>query len=242
MNKRHILSEIKRTAAANGGKPLGVSRFSQETGIQQSDWRGKIWARWGDALQDAGFEPNQLQTAYDEDVLIEKFIGLARDLGRFPTAVEVKMRARSEDAFPWHNTFARFGKKQQFAKKIMAYCSSRAGYEDIAALCAPFVAQPASAKDDMDEIAPEDESIGFVYLMKSGRYYKIGRSNAAGRREYELAIQMPEKLTTIHTIRTDDPPGIDDSWHRRFAAGRKNGEWFDLTSLDVKAFKRRKFM
>ncbi len=240
MNKEHILIEIKRTAAANGGAPLGVSRFSQETGIKDSDWRGKIWARWGDAIREAGFKPNQLQTAYSEDVLIEKFIGLARDLGRFPVATEVKMKARSDDSFPSHNTFARFGSKQQFAAKLLGYCRSRAGYEDVVALCAP-IATPPEGAGDKGETEPE-EVIGFVFFMKFGRHYKIGRSNAAGRREYELAIQMPEKLITVHTIRTDDPAGIEDYWHRRFAARRKNGEWFDLSNLDVKAFKRRNFM
>jgi Meiotically up-regulated gene 113 len=240
MNKQHILTEIKRTAATNGGVPLGVSKFSKETGIKDSDWSGKIWARWGDALREAGFEPNQLQTAYSEDMLIEKFIGLARELGRFPVASEVKMKARSDDGFPWHNTFARFGSKQQFATRILDYCKARAGYEDIIALCTP-IATVAREKAAQDEIEPE-EIIGFVYLMKSGRHYKIGRSNATGRREYELAIQMPEKLTTVHTIRTDDPAGIEDYWHRRFAEKRKNGEWFDLAGADVKAFKRRKFM
>lgn len=240
MNKQHILNEIRRTAAANGGVPLGVSRFSQETGIRDSDWCGKIWARWGDAIREAGFKPNQLQTAYSEDVLIEKFIGLARDLGRFPVSTEVKMKARSDDSFPSHNTFARFGSKQQFAAKLLDYCKIRAGYEDVMALCAP-IATPPQGAGDKGEIEPE-EVIGFVYLMKSGRHYKIGRSNAAGRREYELAIQMPEKLITVHTIRTDDPAGIENYWHRRFAAKRKIGEWFDLSNLDVKAFKRRKFM
>ena len=181
-----------------------------------------------------------MQTAYSQDVLFEKFIGLARELGRFPVGTEVRMKARSDDSFPWHNTFARFGSKQQFAAKILDYCKGRSGYDDIRALCTPIA---ATARDENanDETDPE-VVIGFVYLMKSGRHYKIGRSNAAGRRQYELAIQLPEKLSTVHSIRTDDPAGIEDYWHRRFADKRMNGEWFALTASDVKAFKHRKFM
>jgi hypothetical protein len=54
MDKQHILEEIRRTAAANNGEPLGVARFFQETGIKETDWRGKFWVRWGEALREAG--------------------------------------------------------------------------------------------------------------------------------------------------------------------------------------------
>jgi hypothetical protein len=237
MDKHHILEEIKRTATANNGEPLGVARFLQETGIKETDWHGKFWARWGDALREAGFQPNQFNKAYPEDGLIEKFIYLIRELGRFPVSGELKMKARTDEGFPSHSVFKRLGSKQQLAKKILSYCETHAGYEDITALCAPIVSEDISPSDDVSEV-----TIGFVYLMKSGVYYKVGRSNSAGRREYELSIQMPDKLNTVHTIRTDDPVGIEGYWHKRFEAKRKNGEWFDLSATDVRAFMRRKFM
>ena len=58
----------------------------------------------------------------------------------------------------------------------------------------------------------------------------------------ELQIEVPEKAMLVHAINSDDPPGIEAYWHRRFEARRRNGEWFELTAQDVAAFKRCKFM
>lgn len=218
---------------------MGRLRFFRETGIKESDWKGKFWARWNDAVSEAGLQPNQKTTSYDEDLLIEKFISLMRELGRFPVVAEIRMKVRSDASFPNDKTFGRFGSKPQFAAKILDYCKTRSGYEDVTALCAAIADRPKANAEDVDD---GQTVIGYVYLMKSGKFYKLGRSNAAGRREYELSIQLPEKLKTVHFIRTDDPAGIEAYWHRRFEEKRKNGEWFDLGVADVAAFKRRKFM
>jgi hypothetical protein len=252
MDKQHILDEIRRTAEANGGTPLGTARFLQETGIKDSDWRGKIWSKWGDAQLEAGYQPNPLQGAYDENFLIEKFIGLARELGRLPVATEIKMKARSDGTFPWHNTFARFGSKREFVAQIMEYCKDRPGYEDVTALCLPVFARldgKRKSEDSADELAADPAAStkeGFVYMgvLKLGREkrYKIGKAVLVERRKDQISLQLPEDLELVHAIRTDDAYGIEDYWHRRFAAKNTKGEWFLLSRHDVDAFKRRKFM
>jgi hypothetical protein len=55
MTKHEILSEIRRTAADNGGVPLGIRTFGRQTGIRHTDWFGIHWRSWGDAVREAGF-------------------------------------------------------------------------------------------------------------------------------------------------------------------------------------------
>jgi hypothetical protein len=243
MDKQYIIDEIKRTATQNGGVPLGRGRFANETGIKNSDWSGRFWIRWGDALLEAGFEPNALQDAYKPDELMGHLVTLARELGRFPVNAELRLKASQDKTFPSHTIWrGHFGNKDVFVKRVFDYCFTRSRLGDVAEMCdAVMSAEPTvnRSKNSVDEKGGE---FGFVYLIRSGRHYKIGRSNAVGRRQYELAIQLPEKANKVHEIRTDDPVGIEAYWHNRFAAKRKNGEWFELTAADIAAFKRRKFM
>lgn len=240
MKRDFIIAEIKRTAAENGGRPLGRRRFAAETGIKESDWYGKYWTTWGAAVQAAGFSPNKKQERLGDEVLLDKLVSLIHELGRFPVFAELRMKARTDKAFPSHNTFRRFGGRAELAARLVSHCESADTHADVVSICRPIASE--AKLDDEGEDRSQPQELGSVYLIKAGRYYKIGRSNSAGRREYELAIQLPEKPKTVHVIRTDDPVGIEAYWHNRFSDKRKNGEWFQLTQADVQAFKRRKFM
>lgn len=238
MDKATILREIKRTAEAHGGVPLGFQRFEAETGIRKADWFGIYWARWGDAVREAGFPPNRLQEAYDKEKLLEQYAKLTLELGRLPVKGDLRLRTRSDPEFPHETTFwTRFGNKPGLVVELVTYCQGRAGYEEVARLCNGYTPRPQDISDqaDVGEVA-----VGYVYLVKHGsrREYKIGRTNNPLRREGEIGIELPEKLQPIHVIKTDNPAGVEAYWHRRFAAKRKEGEWFALTAQDVRAFKR----
>lgn len=240
MDKDFILGEIRRMAALNGGKPLGRLRLESEAGIKEYHW-GKHWARYNDALREAGFEPNAATAPYSEQQLFETLAALARRLGRFPTQADMKLASASGSDFPSLKTFVtRFGNKPEMVKRVVAFCEQAGDHADLLSMCAAV--ESVAPDVDTQEHRGDTTNDGFVYLMKSGKHYKIGRTNHVGRRERELAIQLPEQAKTAHFIRTDDPEGIEAYWHRRFAAKRKNGEWFELSPQDVAAFRRRKFM
>ncbi|MGC4234562.1 MAG: GIY-YIG nuclease family protein [Niabella sp.] len=236
MKKEFILSEIKRVGVADG-KSVGHQRFSNETGIQKADWYGKHWVRWSDALKDAGLSANEFKKAYSDEYVIEKLISLIRELGHYPVVGEIRIKSRADKNFPAHTVFNRVGNKQMLIKKVMTFCETKEEYSDVIQIC-----ERSYTPANSERVKEDGLIIGIVYLIRSGKFYKIGRANSIGRRHYELSIQLPEAAAIIHSINTDDPVGIEAYWHNRFKGKRKNGEWFELSQDDISAFKRRKFM
>lgn len=237
--REFILDEIRRVGSALGRAP-GRREFLKHAGIKESDWSGRYWARWSDALREAGYEPNQLQNAHSDAFLLDSLVGLIREHRRFPTRPEMRMKRRTDSAFPDPKTFERFGGRAAIAERLQQHCEGPEGFEDVLEACSAVLSQTPQTQNRLPKSLESD--FGFVYMIKSGRHFKIGRSNAVGRRERELAIQLPQKSSTVHIIRTDDPAGIERYWHQRFEPKRKNGEWFELTPDDVNAFRRRQFM
>ncbi len=241
MDKQHIINEIHRTA--EDGKALGQVRFTAETGIKINEWRGKYWARWGDALVEAGYSQNEWQSAHDKSHIFQNLLQLIRKHDKFPTPAEIGLERRSNPGFPSYDSIIRLGDKSELIKELLKYCAALEEYADV-----EKILKATPAKKDAEELSEASDSLvgGYVYLVSAQSAYKIGCTRAPYRRVAEIANQSANGAELIHLIPTDDPEGIEKYWHKRFdekrieGINKQSGEWFRLSKDDVKAFKRRK--
>jgi hypothetical protein len=59
-----------------------------------------FWARWSDAVKEAGLEPNIKQGRIEEEFFLTKIAEACRHFGKFPTAMELRMFQKQDDNFP----------------------------------------------------------------------------------------------------------------------------------------------
>jgi hypothetical protein len=232
--REQIIAEIRRIAAGNNGQPPGRLRFERETSIKMGACYGVFWARWSDALAAAGFAANKSNERISADVLLESLANACRHFGKFPTAGELRLYERQHAGFPSHGTYdGAFSSRAEMQTQLIAWVAKNHSFSDVAAIL-PGI--------DLEQThIPYPNREGHVYLIQSGAFYKIGRSDEIERRVKEIRVALPDAAKLIHSIRTDDPPGIEAYWHRQFEDRRANGEWFRLSVADVTAFKRRRY-
>ena len=229
--RARIIAEIRRIAAENGGSPPGIQQFVRKSGIKRSGF-SLIWARWPDAVRDAGFTPHPANPRLDDDDMLAAIAEVARQLGRIPAESDLRVHRASGRYLPGQKAFMRhFGSKAGMLRSLKRWAAASAERADIAAMLAQ-VGEPPD---------PEPRITDAVYLMKFGRFFKIGCSATPEQRVSDLQRGLPERAKLLHIIRTDDPYGIEAYWHRRFAEKCARGEWFRLTPEDVAAFRHRRF-
>jgi len=244
ISREEILSEIRKFVAAHDGEIPGQRTFVVTTRIKPSAWMGKFWARWSDAVREAGYDPNAMnQKIPDEDVL-EKLAAFITDLARFPVRDEINMHARKVAGFPvWQTIKKRYGGMPETATALLEF-SRKTGNTALSELC------EARLKREALKPIPKFQGgtlgkAGFVYLKYSPslRLYKIGKANNPHKRGAGISLLLPEDLVPKHEIKTDCPYILEKYWENRFRPKKKQGEWYDLNSEDIEAFKkRREFM
>lgn len=81
-----------------------------------------------------------------------------------------------------------------------------------------------------EETAPEFE---FVYIIKCGPTYKIGRTRDLDRRLADWSPTPAYPIEVKLVIKAKDSRQAEKDLHNHFADKRLRGEWFELTELDV---------
>jgi hypothetical protein len=78
--------------------------------------------------------------------------------------------------------------------------------------------------------APEKPG-GYVYFLRCGQFYKIGRSKSLKQRF--MGFPFPEKPRLIKVVHCLDYGILEKALHALFAHKRTQGEWFDLSDEEV---------
>jgi hypothetical protein len=234
-SKESIIDAYNDLVRTHGGKPIGQGVFKRETGIPRYYWQGGYWRSWSAFQADAGHTPNIPTQKIPDEMLLHRFAELALENNSIPIGPDLILKRKKDPSFPDKTGFRRWGGRDILLSKVAEYCEGKEKFVPVLELLKRGVSKSLDHRLDSSHIK------GFVYLIRSGKNYKLGRTNAAGRRLRELAIQLPQKPATVHVIETDDPEGIEQYWHNRFTEKRQGGEWFTLSPEDVKAFKKRRF-
>jgi hypothetical protein len=124
---------------------------------------------------------------------------------------------------------------------------STAPSAEISASVEPRAVEP-SCKGDMRSIgtiAPEtlkqypafdtneSKTEGYIYVLKSGEFYKIGKTVNPHGRFMQISPVMPEPVEVVGLYYDPDIAAAESALHEYFSARRVNGEWFRLAPEDL---------
>jgi hypothetical protein len=78
---------------------------------------------------------------------------------------------------------------------------------------------------------------GFVYVIKSDKYCKIGMSLLPEKRISSIKTSCPHKVEIIRIFETDNMIKMEKNLHNYFIAYKLRGEWFDLPEEAIQALR-----
>jgi len=237
MTKNDILKLIRNPAAGEGGD-VGLRRFIALSGVKEKQIIGAHWPTWNDAKREAGLQTAAfMRPRLAEESVLPAFATLLAQLGKWPTESALRLAKRRDGQIPSVKVSRRLENDPEFMEKLRDYCKARPQFASVVSL----ITQRSRNIYQASSITPVSV-VGYVYMMRSGRRYKIGHTSSPSRRHREVRLDLPQRTDLVHSIETDDPNGIEAYWHNRFAGQRvRDTEFFELSATDVAAFKRRKF-
>jgi hypothetical protein len=237
MDKLQVIRRLTQLAGERGGH-ISFRAFGEATGLSDRWLRDQPWFQgWNALLTEAGLATKSFKVDRTPPTTIaEAVAGLIIRSGKWPTEDELRRERARNSTFPSATLISTMRRSGALARLIVELGALQPAFSAAAEIAAKHEV-PAPDEANLDE-----KIKGYVYMLRSGRSYKIGKSIDPSRRFREVRLELPDETSQVHAIATDDPSGIEAYWHQRFASKRvRNTEFFSLTAEDVRAFKRRKY-
>jgi hypothetical protein len=80
---------------------------------------------------------------------------------------------------------------------------------------------------------PRTKTSGYVYILKSGPYYKIGRTKNITKRFPQIYIHLPFETRLICIFYSKNMHQTERDMHKWYSEYRTNGEWFSLPDNEI---------
>ena len=74
---------------------------------------------------------------------------------------------------------------------------------------------------------------GYIYVIKSGSAYKIGKALSLKKRALRYITETPDEIELVCSALVSDYTRVEQELHTQFADKRQRGEWFLLDLDDV---------
>jgi Meiotically up-regulated gene 113 len=238
MDKDSVTKRIREISDERGGH-VGYAAFLTETGITSHWLRAQPWYDgWNNLLQEVGLGVKEFGSPKTPfEVIANAIARLIEREGRWPTDDILRRERIRENTFPSLKVIRPLRQSGELARLIVGLGVNNSEFVKSASIAKEYLINDSAVIESVDE-----RIRGYVYLLRSGRRYKIGKSGDPSRRFREVKLELPEETHQVHSIPTDDPSGIESYWHQRFKNKRvRNTEFFELDASDVQAFKRRKY-
>src|SRR5205085_1814587 len=131
------------------------------------------------------------QPRLEHDSVVPPIANLVSRLGRWPTEAELRLAKRSDPGVPAVKVVRRLEADADFMASLREHCARTPALVHVEGIIADRHRKHRAAA------IPAVATAGYVYMMRSGKRYKIGRTSSPTRRHREVRLDLPERTDLV---------------------------------------------
>lgn len=126
-------------------------------------------------------------------------------------------------------------RSKEEVKKLISICKNHLKLKD------SFIKLENKKAEESAELYREEPSkkdrqlpTGYIYLIESVNGFKIGKTTTPKKRFEYFTVKLPFNIKPLFWFKVEDYHKVELYLQNKFDFKHINGEWFDLSELDIK--------